>query len=136
MMPGALIRSGLIEAVNDLANKISDSGKITVEFDTEIEQRFDENVEIAVYRIVQEILNNMIRHSGADKITISMKLIGNDLDLVIADNGRSFDVNTIASSEGIGWKNIYSRVEILNGKIVVKSEKGIGTSVFLSVSLV
>lgn len=134
MMPGALIRSGLIEAVNDLANKISDSGKIQVAFNTELEQRFPETVEIAVYRIVQEILNNMIRHSGADKITIDMEIVNERLQLQIADNGRSFDVSTIASSEGIGWKNIYSRVEILNGEIDVKSEKGKGTSVFLSVS--
>lgn len=134
MMPGALIRSGLIEAVNDLANKISDSGKIQVEFNTELEQRFPETVEIAVYRIVQEILNNMIKHSGADKITIDMNIVGDHLRLHIADNGRSFDVKTIRSSEGIGWKNIYSRVEILNGEIDVKSEKGTGTSVFLSVS--
>ncbi len=134
MMPGALIRSGLIEAVNDLADKINDSGKIQVVFNTELEQRFPETVEIAVYRIVQEILNNMIRHSGADQITIDMKIVNARLQLHIADNGRSFDVSTIATSEGIGWKNIYSRVEILNGEIDVKSEKGKGTSVFLSVS--
>lgn len=135
MMPGALIRSGLIEAIDDLVSKINAAGKLEVTFDTELNERFPETLEVAVYRITQEILNNMIRHAEASRILITLEKTGATLELTIADNGKSFDVASIPGSEGIGWKNIYSRVEILNGNIAVTSEKERGTSVFLSVPL-
>jgi signal transduction histidine kinase/ligand-binding sensor domain-containing protein len=135
MMPGALIRSGLIEALDDLVEKINATGKLEARFDTELNERFPETVEVTVYRITQEVLNNMIRHADASRIVITLHRTATDLALTIADNGKSFDVTSIPGSEGIGWKNIYSRVEMLNGNLQVTSEKEKGTAVFLSVPL-
>lgn len=135
MMPGALIRSGLIEAIDDLVEKINAAGTLQVTFDTEVNERFPEIIEVAVFRITQEVLNNMMRHAEASRIAITLQKVSGDLQLTITDNGKSFDVNSIPESEGIGWKNIYSRVEMLNGNLNVTSEKEKGTSVYLSVPL-
>jgi signal transduction histidine kinase/ligand-binding sensor domain-containing protein len=135
MMPGALIRLGLMAAVNELINKINDTEKLKIEFDTNLEERFSETIEIALYRIVQEVLNNMVRHAEAKNIRVKMGKSKGQLEIRIVDDGKSFDVSQIANSEGLGWKNIYSRVEILNGSINVESEKGKGTSIFIFIPL-
>jgi signal transduction histidine kinase/ligand-binding sensor domain-containing protein len=135
MMPGALIRLGLMEAINELVNKINDTEKIKIEYDTNLEERFAETIEIALYRIVQEVLNNMLRHSQAKNIYLKIERVKDHLEIHIADDGISFDVTAIANSKGLGWKNIYSRVEILNGIIQVESEKEKGTSIFISIPL-
>jgi signal transduction histidine kinase len=135
MMPGALIRLGLMAAVNELINKINDTEKIRIEYDTNLEERFSETIEIAIYRIVQEALNNMLRHAEAKIITVKIQKSGNELQISIADDGKSFDVSEIQNSDGLGWRNIYSRVELINGTISVQSEKGKGTSIFITIPL-
>ncbi|HTL82578.1 MAG TPA: triple tyrosine motif-containing protein [Bacteroidia bacterium] len=135
MMPGALIRLGLISAVNELINKINDTEKLKIEYDTDLEDRLPETMEIALYRIVQEVLNNMVRHAEAKNIVVKMKRSSNELLINISDDGKSFDVSKIAESKGLGWKNIHSRVELLGGTIRVESESGKGTSIFISIPL-
>lgn len=135
MMPGALIRMGLIVAVNELILKINDTEKLSVEYETEIQERFSETIEITAYRIIQEALNNMVKHSGAKNIRLRIARRDDLLEITIADDGTGFEVSTMKESKGLGWKNMFSRVETLKGTIDVKSIPGKGTDIFISIPL-
>jgi signal transduction histidine kinase/ligand-binding sensor domain-containing protein len=135
MMPGALIRMGLMTAVNELIIKINDTEKVTVHFDTNLETRLNETVEISVYRIVQEALNNMVKHSQAKNISLQLMRTTSSLEIRITDDGKGFDVSRIGESKGLGWKNMYSRVETLRGTIHIDSSPGKGTEIFITIPL-
>ncbi|MBI4646967.1 MAG: sensor histidine kinase [Bacteroidia bacterium] len=130
IMPGALIKLGLIPAVKELVSKINKSKKLVVEFNAQcFTQRLDESTEIALYRIIQEIMNNIIKHAEAEKVNIEILKNNNAVTLIINDNGKGFDISKIEKSSGIGWKNIFSRVSFLNGSINIDSKHNEGTTI-------
>jgi signal transduction histidine kinase len=132
LMPAALLEVGFAAALNQISRKINQSGKVEVMIKNEQEIPFMEKSKAtALYRIVQEILNNMLKHSGADAITLSFLTKENKTEMLIVDNGKGFDVNGIKNSSGIGWKNIYSRVEMISGNITVNSTPGKGTTIIV-----
>ena len=134
MMPSALIRLGLVPALREQIRKINSAGHVQVNLKTEgIEGRLGEEIEIALYRIIQEVLNNTIKHAEADEITVFLEKRPNGLHLSIADNGKGMDQTAIMQSKGIGWSNIFSRVELLNGDIRLNSSPGAGTEVQVQV---
>lgn len=130
MMPSALIRLGLVSALREQIGKINHAGKITVKLETEgMETRLDEAVEITLYRVVQEVLNNAIKHSQANEIVVRITKHNGNLQVSIKDDGQGLDLQLIKYSRGIGWKNIYSRVELINGIIDMDSSPGVGTNI-------
>ena len=133
IMPNSLIKYGLEPALKDLINKINITSKVNVLLNIEgVNERLNESIEIALYRIIQETLSNNLKHSEASEIKINLSNENNNISLEIDDNGKGFDTSKIAESKGIGWKNIYSRTELLNGKVTVDSEIGKGTKLNIS----
>ena len=136
MMPVALTSLGLTSALEQLIKKINESGLLVVESKfNNLENRLDSSTEIAVYRVIQEVLNNMIKHSKANKIVVFIEKLSNRLNIQISDNGVGFNTNDIDKSKGIGWKNIFSRVSLLNGNVDVNSSPGKGTNLSVSVPI-
>ncbi len=129
MMPTALIRLGLIPAIEEMVSEINGSNQLAAQFITNTTMRFSETKEITIYRIVQEVVNNMIKHAKASEIVISMNLVDEKIQLSIKDNGTGFDTILVSQSTGLGWKNIYSRVGMLEGTINIDSFPGNGTTV-------
>ncbi len=130
LMPATLTQIGLGAALHDLFLKINESNLLRINLNvTGLEERLQPSTEIAVYRIVQEIINNMIRHSKADTITVKIVRSESSMFLSVSDNGVGFAKELIAKSTGLGWKNIFSRISMLNGKIDVETEAGSGTSI-------
>ncbi len=129
IMPTALIRLGLLSAIRELSKMISESQQLKVVFSsTGMEERLSENVEFALYRIVQELLSNIIKHADATEVTIQLARRVNEISLTVSDNGKGMDVHSIGQSEGLGWKSIYSRAAMLNGQLYITSEPGKGTN--------
>ena len=117
-----------------LYEDLSSSNQILIQFNSDsIQDRFDEKIEFALFRILQETLNNAIKHAQSTEISIVLKKVTNTLTLLKSDNGIGFDTSLINISEGIGWKNIYSRLSIINGEIVVQSEKNKGTQLTITI---
>lgn len=130
MMPSALIRLGLVAALREQVAKINRAGKIAVKLDVEgMDTRMDEAVEITLYRVVQEVMNNAIKHANAKEIIVRIARRDGKLEVSIKDNGTGLDLKLIRQSTGIGWKNIYSRVELINGVIDMNSSPGAGTNI-------
>lgn len=135
MAPNVLLKSGLAIAVRDFINKI-DNRKLKINLEAVgLNDRLDQNLEMVLYRVIQEIVNNVIKHSGAN--TLDIQLIKEDaaINVMIEDNGVGFDVSSIAEFDGIGLKNIRSRVEYLKGQVDFSSTLGSGTLVAIYIPL-
>jgi signal transduction histidine kinase len=74
-----------------------------------------------VFRIIQELINNSLKHSGADTISISFRQDANTYKLYYHDNGKGFDTNNFAYQKGLGLKNIESRISLLQAKLSINS---------------
>lgn len=136
LMPAALTERGLVVALEDMIQKINEARLLDVKLQASIgEDRLPTHVEIAVYRVVQEALNNMLRHSKADRIFVRLQREGKSLHLSLTDNGVGFDRGMVTQSKGLGWKNIFSRIALLNGTIDVDSRPGAGTSITIQLAV-
>ncbi len=130
MMPEALLKFGLDETLKSYCDSVSENSTLTVSYQSlGMEKRLEQTIEIVLYRIVQELLNNTIKHAKATKSNIQLTRNDNFITLTVEDNGKGFDVNTIKNN-GIGLSNINHRVEYLNGKMDVQSDnKGTSTHI-------
>jgi two-component system, NarL family, sensor kinase len=127
MMPQAFFQSGLTDAVKNFIDKIENKN-LRISFNAEGELgSLDNNMEIMIYRIIQECLQNIIKHADASKVDISISLENDEIDVTIEDNGVGFDTSLLEQKEGMGMKNIKSRVDFLNGQLDINSEPGNGT---------
>ncbi|MBI2281894.1 MAG: sensor histidine kinase [Bacteroidetes bacterium] len=135
MMPSALIRLGLIPAITELVNNVNSAKGIKIDFESNVDSSLGQSLDITIYRVVQEILNNMIKHAKANHINISIKKNDDDLAISMTDNGVGFNTNELEESKGLGWKNIFSRVSMLDGSIKLESELQKGTMVFINLKL-
>lgn len=135
MMPSALIRLGLIPAINELVNNVNSAKGIKVIFTTNVDVSLGKSMDITIYRVVQEILNNMIKHAKANLISMNIEKNNTDLTITMKDNGIGFDTEELKKSKGMGWKNIFSRVSMLDGSIKLESELQKGTEVYINLKL-
>lgn len=136
MMP-EIINLGLIPAVKDLCEKINNSGTIKClfvidEFSDSI--KFAKDIELSIYRIIQEVLNNMLKHSKAKQITVNFFTIQTNLKISITDDGIGFDTKKIHTSSGIGWSNIITRAKIIKANLDINSSNS-GTSIVLNINI-
>ena len=130
MMPEMLVKFGLDEALKEYCNAINGAKLMTIKYQSfGMESRIDGSAEIIIYRIVQEVLSNMVKHARASHIEVEAARNGDGFNLTIKDNGKGFDTNQINRSKGLGWKNIAARVNMLDGKMEVRSELLTGTQI-------
>ncbi len=129
MMPNMLLRSGIASDVKSFIEKIdSESLRVNVEA-IGFKDRLESNVEIVLYRVIQETVNNVIKHAKATTLYIRLNRDSSGINAVIADNGIGFNTDLKDDFEGIGLKNIATRIEYLKGTINYVSAPGMGTSV-------
>lgn len=135
IMPNALIKSGLGFAVKDFIQKL-DNKKLQVNVNaTGLNAKLNTNIEIVVYRIIQECVNNVIKHSKANRLDISLINENDFLEIMIEDNGVGFDVQKALNKDGIGLKNIKTRVEYLKGTLDIDSKENNGTMMAIHIPL-
>ncbi len=133
MMPNALLKSGLANAVREFISKI-DNHIIKVTLHSEgLNERMDGNLETVLYRVIQECVNNVLKHANANHLDISIIKDEEGIAATIEDNGKGFDASKRDQMEGIGLKNIVSRVTYLKGTIDFSSEKGKGTLIAIHI---
>ena len=123
MMPEMLTKFGLDEALKEYCNTVNATKLLTVKYQSlGMNTRLDKATEIIIYRIVQELLNNILKHAGASEAFIQLIRENDRLNIVVEDNGKGFDTALLETSKGAGWANIKSRVEYLKGRLDVHSE--------------
>lgn len=126
LSPQVLIDFGLARGIQNFINKSSSVDEVKIRFTTNLRaERFDADVEVIMYRIVCELINNSLKHSGCSEINLSLSKSGNMLLLDYSDNGRGFDPEAMTDC-GMGLSNIASRINSLNGTFDIASAKGRG----------
>lgn len=134
IMPNALLKAGLAVAIRDFIQKI-DHRALEVNLYTDgMNERLSANVESVLYRVIQECVNNVIKHSGANKLDLSLIRDEDGLSITVEDNGNGFDTTVISEKDtGIGLKNMQTRISYLKGSIEWDSKPGNGTVVTINI---
>lgn len=133
IMPNALLKSGLTTAVRDFLNKI-DSRVLKVNMYTEgLNERLSNNAELVLYRVIQECVNNVIKHANANTLDITIIKDENELSVTIEDNGDGFNINDAKKKDGIGLQNLVTRIKYLKGTIDWDTSPGKGTVVVINI---
>lgn len=137
MMPNTLIKLGLASAVREFITKIGTVPNLKIDLQiVGLDERLENTVETVLYRVIQEVVSNIIKHAKANVISMQLIRHENELTIMIEDNGVGFDKKNLEKFEGIGLKNIISRVEFLNGHVEFDSTPGQGTTVVVEVPLI
>ena len=137
MMPEALVKFGLDTALKDFCNEIQQSGALYISYQSiGLENMvIKQTAEITIYRIVQELVNNIMKHAAAKNAIVQVTKTSGQLAVTVEDDGRGFDTNILNKVKGIGWSSIQNRVEFLKGTLDVISEKEKGTSVHIEINV-
>ncbi len=131
---GARIDKGLIPSTIAIANQISETKKLHIDvINIDVKNRLKNAQEIQLFRIIQELLTNIIKHANATEATVQFSEENNSLNIIVEDNGKGFNVTKKAS--GIGLINIEKRIEKLHGELFIDASEGNGTTVILNIPL-
>jgi len=133
LLPPSLGEIGLQEALADIIEKIkrvNDSIHFFIDWQVPDENIFSEKLKLAIFRIVQEQLNNIFKHAMASNITIILKLEDEALQLTVKDDGVGFDISQ--KRNGVGLQNIFKRAGLLNGTATINSTPGAGCELIIS----
>ena len=133
MNPNILTNFGLARAVTNFINKLAAFSKVQVNFSNNLQdRRFDADVEVILYRVVCEILNNSLKHASAGHINLCILLTGNDrISIIFEDDGVGFIPEEVLNKPdgGMGMSNIFSRITSLKGEVEIDSAPGKGTRI-------
>ncbi|MFC2101656.1 tetratricopeptide repeat protein [Bacteroidota bacterium] len=136
LMPGLLTKLGLYEALEDLFEKLSETKGIEAECNIQGQkQRLTENTEYMVYRIIQEMVHNTLKHADAKHIGLNIDIRKEELVIRFSDDGKGFNLEEQEHHPSIGLQSIWSRVNFLDGTIINETEPGKGTHYTLHIPI-
>ncbi len=136
LMPGSLLRQGLVPAVEEFVSEVSASSSLNVDFSHSTLSPLPQEANINLYRIIKEVTHNTLKHADASRLTISILHGRNDLQLKCVDNGAGFIYEkALTSGNGIGLRNLKNRAEVMGGSMQVESKAGVGTAYLFIIPL-
>lgn len=137
LMPDMLLEGGISEAVFYFCKTIEQNTKINITFQQhEALPRFNREFEMSIYRIVQELVQNIIKHAHADSAIVQLIYRHDVLFLTVTDDGIGFEIQNLTNDiAGMGLKSIRSRVSVMNGTMDIQTKKNEGTSIYLEFDL-
>jgi PAS domain S-box-containing protein len=135
LVPPSLSDIGLTESIEDLCSPLKNTHAFSISFHHHPfnEALLPENMKLMIFRIIQEQINNIIRHSGADTILISLQTLSDHVKLSVSDNGKGFDPATV--KKGLGFDNISNRASLFGGKLQIDTAPGKGCSIHVTIPL-
>jgi len=136
LMPDLIIKYGLQEALRDYAARMSQANcQVECEF-LPFKSNLNVEKEISIYRIIQELVNNALKHAEAKNILIQLSSHNERLHITIEDDGKGFDMEAVDLQHSAGMHNVRSRLSFLDGEMKIMSDLGEGTTVELEISMV
>ena len=134
MMPEALLKFGLAEAIEDYCDGINESNALKIKF-TKLGTALalEKATEVTLYRIVQELSNNAIKHAQSQNIFIQLARHERGTTLTVEDDGKGFNAANLSAFKGDGLKNVQSRVDYLKGSFEIQSSPGKGSSFIIEI---
>jgi signal transduction histidine kinase len=132
MMPEVLMQLGLVNALKDLCDSISSAKLLSVSLEVHgMNGRLSSTTEIMLFRIVQELLNNIIKHAHATEVIIQCVRDQSRLSLIVEDNGQGFNTADAEAQTHAGIATVKNRVDYLKGSMTIDSQKNVGTTVMM-----
>lgn len=137
LTPRVIIDFGLVRAVDSFCKKVNLSQKLNIIYKSGVDERFDPTIELILYRVITELINNSIKHASASKIEIYIERLDDILQLTYMDDGVGFDLDKVLKddSSGMGIKNIISRLRSVNGTYRIHSKEDVGLLVVIEVKI-
>jgi signal transduction histidine kinase len=130
MMPEMLTKFGLDEALKEYCNTINATNLLRIKYQSiGMGTRIEKSAEIIIYRIIQELLNNIMKHAGATEAMVQLIKDEGRFSIMVEDNGKGFDIQLLKDNKGAGLTSIQSRVDYLKGQLDIHSEQDKGTLV-------
>jgi signal transduction histidine kinase len=135
MMPASLLQLGLKVALKDLCESFI-SENLNIDFQCiGLKDNIPVDKQVTIYRIVQELLNNVVRHARAKNVLLQCSQYDDSFMITIEDDGVGFEPESLNEKKGMGMTNIKARVAYLNGKFEIMSSDGQGTSINIEVNV-
>ena len=128
LVSSVLLKFGLAYAIKDMAEKYSNS-QLFIEYKTKNITRYDQDFEIKLHNIIQELINNIIKHSEASNASIHLVDNNDKIKIYIKDNGKGFDKHLVKKKNGLGINQIDARIHMMKGEFSIDSKNNIGTSI-------
>lgn len=136
LMPTVLIKKGLFQAIEAFISELNKAGEIMITFQYPPGIELPPEKAINLYRIIQEVTHNTIKHSNSTELAISIKMLKNQLIINTEDKGRGFDYQYNAKNGlGLGLRSLLSRTEVLGGNMYIDSAQGRGTKYTFEIPL-
>jgi two-component system, NarL family, sensor kinase len=130
LMPEALVKFGLQEAIRDYCDFIEKTSGLQITYQQfGVKRKPDSTAEVFVYRIIQELVTNVVRHAGASRIMIQLHIEPQKIGITVEDDGKGYDLSANGKNRGSGMANISYRVKYFNGTTDIVTAPGSGTSV-------
>jgi two-component system, NarL family, sensor kinase len=134
LMPGSLLKKGLHTAIKEFVEGLNRNGRVEVHYFNESKLMVDEEKSINIFRTLQEICQNTLKHAKASHLLIKFYDKGNTLHIICEDNGTGFNYEKVyEENRGLGLRNLKSRIDIMGGKLFVTSEEGKGTQYAMAI---
>jgi len=133
---GVIANQGLVPAIQNIVKNINFSDKIAVSFiPFGMNKRIDNALEVSIFRMIQELLTNIIKHAKATKATIQLTQHTDSINILVEDNGKGFDLDAVTNQNGMGLTQIERKVEALGGTFTIDSFPEKGTTLILDIPL-
>jgi signal transduction histidine kinase len=130
LRPAALANSSLTDLLRQLGDAVSGRSQVKVEFQSKGQRQLPVDVRVAFYRVAQEALNNILKHAAATRVTVSVRFMVHGVRLIVADNGRGFDISSVPQGR-LGLGIMHERASAIGATLLVESRSGGGTRVQL-----
>jgi signal transduction histidine kinase len=123
--------------LKDFCNDVNSTGSLQVTYQSIgiDKMAIEQTTAIAIYRIVQELINNILKHAAAKSAIVQVTKTNETITITVEDDGKGFNTAILQGTKGMGWNNIQSRIEYLKGKVDTRSEAGKGTSVHIELNV-
>lgn len=136
LMPRVIHDYGLVKAVEAFRQKVNQTGKLNIQFDNSgIDETLDADLQLILFRVISELINNTIKHAQAENINIRLKKEEDHISLAFEDDGVGFNMDKVMNNPntGIGLKSIISRIKSVNGRCIFKSFEGHGFKIYIDI---
>ena len=132
LMPQTLIQSGLVPALEEMAMRMNESGKVFMKVSGfDLPSRLEELQEISLYRVIQEWLNNILKYSEATSIDLQLVGYEDEISIVVEDNGNGVDPAVLSQGKGHGWRNIQTRLTLIRATWEIDSRPAVKGATFI-----
>ena len=135
MMPKVLVEMGLVPAVQQYAQQLSDSSSLTISVEVlQSMPGLTSHQELSLFRIIQELLNNIVKHAEAHEASVQFSFFEDEISIMVEDDGEGFD--PVQAKGGMGMKNLEDRIAILGGEWEIDSRVGKGTNISIHIPVI